>query len=140
MKKQIRFYYLKLSSYIFLIIGFIVFAKFAFTPELSKGIAIAVFVILFSVLYRAGEKMSMLPEGYSVSDALSFYRSCVLGGIKKAGYSQQLEIVTQVAEEFDVLKGKPSAELMEAYRKSEKIYKEVKIPESLFFGTKGGKK
>lgn len=140
MKKQIRFYYLKLSSFIFLVIGFIIFVKFAFLPTLPKGIAIGVLFILFSVLYRLGEKKSMLSEGYSVNDALSFYKSCVLSGIKKAGYSQQLEIVTQAAEEFDVLKGKPSAELMEAYRKSEKIYKEVKITESLFFSTKGGKK
>lgn len=139
MKKQISFFYLKLFSFLFLIIGFIIFVKFAFYPDLAKGIIFGVCIVLFSVLYRVGEKKSVFPEGYSVNDALSFYRTCVLNGHNKSGYHNQMKIIKKVSQEYDVFKSMPIEELLAAYRKSEKIYKEVKIPDSLFFGSKGGK-
>lgn len=121
LKNKIKYIYLWALSFVILFVAFVFFVRFAFDPTTIHAICLAVPIICFCVVYRIADKKLMLPEGYSVIQAIAFYRSASKIDGKNYNASQLGKKLRNAAKSRDFAKDKSDAELLTLYKQGKEL-------------------
>ena len=124
-KKYITLYYI---SYLSLALAFLCFFRYLFHRRYPELICFIAFLLGYFVLFRICSKAVQCEEGYSLVQAVAYYRACALAGYKETNKQKDVAVLSRVAERCDYLEDKEHYALKTCYFTGKQADKAVTNP------------
>ena len=125
-KKFITLHYVSGFSFLLALLFFVLFLK-------NKGVILylvlfLVFLLCYFVLSHVCNRALQCEEGYSLIQAIDYYRACERAGYKGSTQKKDVAVMTSVAQTRDYLEHMEPADLKQCYITGKRAQKEVNNP------------